>query len=63
MIYNKTLHDYKNVCNSYLIYIVISAIAFLIIISISAFTYFHWNLKKDNTIIANINLGTETVIH
>ena len=60
MIYNKTLHDYKNVCNSYLIYIVISAIAFL---SISAFTYFHWNLKKDNTIIANINPGTETVIH
>ena len=52
MIYNKALYDYKNICVSCTIYIVLFFIAFLIIISISsAFIYFHWYLKKDNTII------------
>ena len=60
MIYN----DYENVCNSFIIYIVLFIIAFLIIIGISsAYFCFHWYLKKDNTVITNINLGTETVIY
>ena len=47
MIYNATLDDYKNVCNSCTIYILLFVIAFLIIIGISnAFNYFHWYLKK-----------------
>ena len=64
MIYNKTFNDYKNICNSCTIYILLFVIAFLIIISISSgFIYFHWYLKKDSTIITNINPGTETVIY
>ena len=60
MIYN----DYENVCNSFIIYIVLFIIAFLIIIGISsAYFCFHWYLKKDNTVITNISLGTETVIY
>ena len=45
MVYNGTLNDYKKVCNSCTIYIVLFALAFLIIFSISsAFIYFHWYL-------------------
>ena len=57
---NEMIHnDYKNVCNSCRVYIVLFAIAFLMIIGISsAFIYFHWN--KSNT---DINPGTETVIY
>ena len=63
LIYNKTLNDYKNVCISCTIYIVLFIIAFLIIIGIySAFIYFYWNLKRD-TDITNINPGTETVFY
>ena len=61
MIYNGTLSDYHNVCNSCTIYIVI---AFLIIIGISsAFIHFHWYLEKSSTNITNINPGIETVIY
>ena len=61
MIYKRTLNDYGNICNSCTIYIVSFIIAFLIIISTSsAFIYFHWYLKEDNTIINNINSNTET---
>ena len=61
MIYKRTLNDYGNTCNSCTIYIVSFIIAFLIIISTSsAFIYFHWYLKEDNTIINNINSNTET---
>ena len=65
MIYIGTLNDYKKVCSSCTIYIVLFAI-FLIkstIIS-SAFTYFHWYLKRSyvNT-VTNINVNTETVIY
>ena len=43
MIYN----DYRNVCNSCTIYIVLFAILLIISISISsALIYFHWYLKK-----------------
>ena len=56
--------DYKKVCNSCTIYIVLFVIAFSIIIGISsAVIYFHWYLKKDNTIITNINPCTEAVIY
>ena len=48
MIYNGTVNDYEKVCNSCTIYIVLFAIAFLIIIDVSsAFIYFNWYSKKD----------------
>ena len=57
------LNDHKSVCGLCTIFIVLFAIAFLIIIGISgAFIYFHWYLKKSNTDVININHGTETVI-
>ena len=56
-------NDYGNVCNSCTIYIVLFAIAFLIMIGISSvFVYFHWYLKNSNTNVLNINPGTETII-
>ena len=64
MIYNETLNDYENVCNSCTIYIVLFVIAFLIIIGISsAFIYFYWYLKKSNISITSVNANTETVIY
>ena len=43
MIYNGTLNNYRNVCNSCTIYILLFVTAFLVIISISsAYIYFHW---------------------
>ena len=47
MIYNTTLNDYVNLCNSCTIYTALLVIAFLIIIGISnAFVYFHRYFKK-----------------
>ena len=64
MAYNGSLNNYRKICNSCTIYIVLLVIAFSIIIGISsAFIYFHWYLKKDNAIITNINSNTETVIY
>ena len=64
MFYNGTLNDYGKVCNSCTIFIVLFVIAFLIIICFnSVYFYFYWYLKKDNTIITNINPGTETIIY
>ena len=61
MDYNGSLNNYRKICNSCTIYIVLLVIAFSIIIGISsAFIYFHWYLKKDNAIITNINSNTET---
>ena len=61
MAYNGSLNNYRKICNSCTIYIVLLVIAFSIIIGISsAFIYFHWYLKKDNAIITNINSNTET---
>ena len=63
MIYNETLNDNGKICNSCKIYIVLLIIAFLIIIGISSgYFYFHWYLKKDNTII-NTSVNTETLIY
>ena len=42
MIFN----DYRNICNSYAIYIVLFAIAFLMNLGISS-VYFYWYLKED----------------
>ena len=56
MVYNGTFNDFGNVCNFCTKYILLFVIAFLIIIDISsAFICFHWYLKKENTIITNIN--------
>ena len=61
MAYNGSLNNYRKICNSCTIYIVLLVIAFSIIIGISsAFIYFHWYFKKDNAIITNINSNTET---
>ena len=47
MIYNSTLNDYEEVCNSCTIYIVVLDIFFIVSISISSvFICFHWYLKR-----------------
>ena len=49
IIYNGTLNCDENVCNFCTVYIVLFAIAFLIIIRISsAYFYFHWYFRKGN---------------
>ena len=64
LIYNKTLNDFGNRCNSCTIYIALLVIFFIISIGISCtFVYFYWYLKKDNTRITNINVNIETVIY
>ena len=63
MIYNEILNDYKNVCNSCTIYILLFAIDFLIIIGISsAFIYFHWYLRRSN-IPVKLNTNTQITIY
>ena len=60
MVYSFTLDDYKKVRNSYTIYRVLLVISFLIIIGIiSTFICFHRYLKKCNTVVTDINPGTE----
>ena len=50
MIYNGTVNDYGNACNSCTKWKVLSVIFSVISISISsAFIYFHWYLKRNNT--------------
>ena len=74
MLYNETLNanllnaillnDYKKVCNSSTIYIVLFAIFFITNICISSvFIYFRWYIKNISTNITNINPGTETIIY
>ena len=67
MIYNETLNaitlnDYKNVCNSCTIYIVLFGIFLIISISINVFICFHWYLKKDN-IRVKFNTNTQATIY
>ena len=65
LIYNATLNDYGNVCNSCITYIALLVIFFIISIDTScAYFHLHWYLKRSNTnIITNINANTETVIY
>ena len=75
LIYNGTVNDYGNLCNSCTIWItiltctiliqysctVLLVIDFLILISIgSVFIYFHWYLKRGNTYV---NTSTNTDIN
>ena len=74
MIYNETLdlislntiplNNYKKMCNSCTIYIVLFTIFFIISICISSvIIYFHRYLNSSSNNITNINPGTETIIH
>ena len=64
MIYNDTLNDYKNLIRSFIIYIVLLVILFIINISlICGLIYFYWYLKRDNTSITNINANNEIVVY
>ena len=57
------LNDYKKVCGSCTLYIVLFVIFLVISICISgAFIYFHWYLKKDNVRI-KFNPGTQTTTY
>ena len=55
MTYNRTLNaiplnDYKNICNSCTVYIVLLTIFFIKSLSISSvFIYFHWYFKRGYT--------------
>ena len=63
MIYNDTSNDYKNLCNSCTVYIVLFVIFFRTSISISSiYIYFHWYLKKYITLV-KINTNTQTTIY
>ena len=56
---NDMIYNYKKVCNSCTVYIILLVISSTIIICIiSAFSYFHWYLK-----ISNTNINTDTVIY
>ena len=66
------LNDYKKVCNSCTIYLVLFAVFFITSICISSvFIYFNWYLKKDNVeeylkknnVHAKFNPGTQTAIY
>ena len=57
-------NDYKNVCGSCTIYIVLLVKFFIISISVSSiFIYFYWYLKKNNTCVTSFNPSTEIVIY
>ena len=57
------LNDYKKVCNSCTIYIVLFVVFLITSICItSVFIYFQWYLKKGNVRI-KFNPGTQTTIY
>ena len=68
MLHNETLdviplNEYKKVCNSCTIYILLFAAFLITSISISSvFMYFHWYLKKDNVCI-KFNPGIQTTAY
>ena len=67
MLHNETLdviplNDFKKLCNSCTVYLVLFAVFFITSICISSvFIYFHWYLKKDNARI-KFYPGTQTTI-
>ena len=68
MIYNETfdeipLNDYKKVCGSCALYVVLFVMFLVINTVISAvFVYFYWYSKKDN-VRMKFNPGTQTTIY
>ena len=68
MIYNETLstiplNDYKIVCGSCTLYIVLFVMFLVISAAISAvFIYFYWYSKKDNARV-KFNPGTQTTMY
>ena len=47
LIYNGTVNDYEEVCNSCMVYLLLFVIFLIISIGISScFIYFHWYLKN-----------------
>ena len=68
MLHNETLNviplnDYKKVCNSCTIYIVLFAVFFITSILISSvFSYFQWYSKIDNVHV-KFKPGTQTTIY
>ena len=62
MAYNGTLNDYRKVCNSCVIYVLLFVIGFLIIGISSSFIFCHWCFKSD-TSSTNINPCTGTLIY
>ena len=57
------LNDYKNLCNSCTIYIIVFPVFFITsICTSSVFIYFHWHLKKDNARI-KFNPGMQKTIY
>ena len=47
VIYDSTFNDYRTICNSWAVCIVLLVIFFIISINISSiFIYFHWYLKR-----------------
>ena len=69
MLHNETLdvvplNDYKKVCNSCTICIVLFAVFFITSTYISSiFIYFHWYLKKKDNVRIKFNPGTQTTIY
>ena len=57
MIYNSTVNNYKKICSSCIVYIILWVIFFLISIGISSvliyFHYFHWyfNIYRNNNLL------------
>ena len=49
IIYNGTLNNYENVCDTCTIYTVLIVISFIKKLRISVFIYFHWYLKRRYT--------------
>ena len=68
ILHNETLYviplnDYKKVCNTCIIYIVLFVVSFITSICISSiFIYFHWYSKKDNVFV-KFNSGTQKTIY
>ena len=68
MLYNETLNtipsnDYKKLCGSCTLYIVLFVVFLVKITAISSiFIHFHWYLKKDNVRV-KFNPGTQTTVY
>ena len=58
-LHSDKINEYEKICNPCSVYMVLLVIFFML----SIFIYFHWQLKKGNTGVANINPSTKTVIY